>query len=84
MCVFSVCVCVLCVCVFSVCVCVLCVCADLEVYVLNTEADLQDVTFPHSYDSDSILHMSARALQQYSHNGNTHTHTHTHTQNTHT
>uniref|UniRef100_A0A665WES5 Adhesion G protein-coupled receptor L1a n=1 Tax=Echeneis naucrates TaxID=173247 RepID=A0A665WES5_ECHNA len=32
---------------------------DLEVYVLNTEADIQDLTFPHSYDSDSILQISA-------------------------
>ncbi|KAM7009271.1 adhesion G protein-coupled receptor L1-like isoform 1-T1 [Tautogolabrus adspersus] len=42
---------------------------DVEVYVLNTEADIQDLTFPHSYDSDSILHISALALQQYSNNG---------------
>uniref|UniRef100_A0A3B4ZKE3 Latrophilin-1-like n=1 Tax=Stegastes partitus TaxID=144197 RepID=A0A3B4ZKE3_9TELE len=42
---------------------------DLEVYVLNTEADIQDLTFPHSYDSDSILQISALALQQYSNNG---------------
>uniref|UniRef100_A0A668AST7 Adhesion G protein-coupled receptor L1a n=1 Tax=Myripristis murdjan TaxID=586833 RepID=A0A668AST7_9TELE len=42
---------------------------DLEVYVLNTEADIQDLTFPHSYDSDSILQISAMALQQYSNNG---------------
>ncbi|KAM9856523.1 adhesion G protein-coupled receptor L1-like [Aulostomus maculatus] len=42
---------------------------DLEVYVLNTEADIQDLTFPHSYDSDSILQISAVALQQYSSNG---------------
>uniref|UniRef100_A0A3B4BKJ8 Adhesion G protein-coupled receptor L1a n=1 Tax=Periophthalmus magnuspinnatus TaxID=409849 RepID=A0A3B4BKJ8_9GOBI len=41
----------------------------LEVYVLNTEADIQDMTFPHSYDSDSILQISALALQQYSNNG---------------
>lgn len=45
------------------------VCTDLEVYVLNTEADIQDLTFPHSYDSDSILQISALALQQYSNNG---------------
>lgn len=44
-------------------------CADLEVYVLNTEADIKDLTFPHSYDSDSILQISALALQQYSKNG---------------
>lgn len=46
---------------------------DLEVYVLNTEADMQDLTFPHSYDSDSILQISALALQQYSSNGLLHT-----------
>lgn len=46
-----------------------CFAADLEVYVLNTEADIQDLTFPHSYDSDSILQISAPALQQYSNNG---------------
>ena len=51
-----------------VCVCV-CVCEDLEVYVLNTEAEIQDLTFPHSYDSDSILQISALALQHYSNNG---------------
>lgn len=50
----------------SVCACVY---TDLEVYVLNTEADIQDLTFPHSYDSDSILQISALALQQYSSNG---------------
>ncbi|KAM6972556.1 adhesion G protein-coupled receptor L1-like [Aplochiton taeniatus] len=42
---------------------------DLEVYVLNTEADLTDLTFPHSYDSDSILQITATAMQQYSNNG---------------
>lgn len=46
--------------------------ADLEVYVLNTEADMQDLMFPHSYDSDSILQISALALQQYSSNGLSH------------
>lgn len=50
-----------------------CVCTDLEVYVLNTEADIQDLRFPHSYDSDSILQISALALQQYSNNGLCHT-----------
>lgn len=53
----------------SFCNSCVCVCADLEVYVLNTEADIQDLTFPHSYDSDSILQISALALQQYSNNG---------------
>lgn len=57
----------------------LCFCAwtDLEVYVLNTEAVIQDLTFPHSYDSDSILQISALALQQYSNNGQQHRHTRT-------
>lgn len=55
---------------FSVC---LLLSTDLEVYVLNTEADMQDLTFPHSYDSDSILQISALALQQYSSNGLVHT-----------
>lgn len=36
---------------------------------LNTEAEIQDLTFPHSYDSDSILQISSMALQQYSNNG---------------
>lgn len=54
------------------CVCLF-VSTDLEVYVLNTEADMQDLTFPHSYDSDSILQISALALQQYSSNGPSHT-----------
>lgn len=58
------------VCFFSVC---LLLSTDLEVYVLNTEADMQDLTFPHSYDSDSILQISALALQQYSSNGLLHT-----------
>lgn len=49
-----------------------CALTDLEVYVLNTEADIQDLTFPHSYDSDSILQISALALQQYSNNGQWH------------
>lgn len=69
------CVCLcLCVCVhgsersYTLFVCA-CVHTDLEVYVLNTEADIQDLTFPHSYDSDSILQISALALQQYSSNG---------------
>lgn len=52
-----------------------CMCTDLEVYVLNTEADIKDLTFPHSYDSDSILQISALALQQYSNNGQWHTYT---------
>uniref|UniRef100_A0A8C7ZCP6 Adhesion G protein-coupled receptor L1-like n=1 Tax=Oryzias sinensis TaxID=183150 RepID=A0A8C7ZCP6_9TELE len=42
---------------------------DLEVYVLNTEADIRDLVFPDSYYSDSILQISALALQQYSNNG---------------
>lgn len=36
-----------------------CVCTDLEMYVLNTKADMQDLTFPHSYNSNSILQIPA-------------------------
>ncbi|XP_042560812.1 adhesion G protein-coupled receptor L1-like [Clupea harengus] len=42
---------------------------DLEVYVLNTEADVQDLSFPHSYDSDSTIHLSSSTIKQYSRNG---------------
>ncbi|XP_030635626.1 adhesion G protein-coupled receptor L1 [Chanos chanos] len=42
---------------------------DLEVYVLNTEMDVQDLSFPHSYDSDSTIHLSAATIKQYSRNG---------------
>ncbi|XP_063060319.1 adhesion G protein-coupled receptor L1-like [Engraulis encrasicolus] len=42
---------------------------DLEVYVLNTEVDLQDLSFPDSYDSDSTIHLSSSTIKQYSRNG---------------
>ncbi len=51
------------------CVCV-CVCvSDLEVYVLNTEMELKDLSFPNSYDSDSTIYVSASTIKQYSRNG---------------
>ncbi|XP_048104925.1 adhesion G protein-coupled receptor L1-like [Alosa alosa] len=42
---------------------------DLEVYVLNPETDVQDLSFPHSYDSDSTIHLSSSTIKQYSRNG---------------
>lgn len=42
---------------------------DLEVYVLNTEMEVRDLHFPHSYDSDSTIHLSAATIKQYSRNG---------------
>ncbi|XP_061079086.1 adhesion G protein-coupled receptor L1 isoform X2 [Conger conger] len=42
---------------------------DLEVYVLNTEMDLQDLSFPQSYSSDSTIQLSASTVKQYSRNG---------------
>ncbi|XP_036409366.1 adhesion G protein-coupled receptor L1-like isoform X1 [Megalops cyprinoides] len=42
---------------------------DLEVYVLNTEMDLQDLSFPQSYPSDSSIQLSASTVKQYSRNG---------------
>ncbi|KTF83908.1 hypothetical protein cypCar_00027278, partial [Cyprinus carpio] len=42
---------------------------DLEVYVLNTEMELKDLSFPNSYDSDSTIHVSASTIKQYSRNG---------------
>ncbi|XP_062866466.1 adhesion G protein-coupled receptor L1-like isoform X2 [Trichomycterus rosablanca] len=42
---------------------------DLEVYVLNTEMEVRDLFFPHSYDSDSTIHLSAATIKQYSRNG---------------
>ncbi|KAL4659196.1 adhesion G protein-coupled receptor L1-like isoform X1 [Arapaima gigas] len=43
--------------------------SDLEVYVLNTEMDLQDLSFPQSYASDSTIQLSASTVKQYSRNG---------------
>lgn len=48
---------------FNVCV------SDLEVYVLNTEMELKDLSFPNSYDSDSTIHVSSSTIKQYSRNG---------------
>uniref|UniRef100_A0A673HQ13 Adhesion G protein-coupled receptor L1-like n=1 Tax=Sinocyclocheilus rhinocerous TaxID=307959 RepID=A0A673HQ13_9TELE len=42
---------------------------DLEVYVLNTEMELKDLSFPNSYDSDSTIYVSASTIKQYSRNG---------------
>ncbi|XP_059409060.1 adhesion G protein-coupled receptor L1-like isoform X3 [Carassius carassius] len=42
---------------------------DLEVYVLNTEMELKDLSFPNSYDSDSTIQVSASTIKQYSRNG---------------
>uniref|UniRef100_A0AAQ6IP52 Adhesion G protein-coupled receptor L1a n=1 Tax=Anabas testudineus TaxID=64144 RepID=A0AAQ6IP52_ANATE len=42
---------------------------DLEVHVLNTEMDLQDLSFPQNYASDSTIHLSASTIKQYSRNG---------------
>uniref|UniRef100_A0A671YRK3 Adhesion G protein-coupled receptor L1 n=1 Tax=Sparus aurata TaxID=8175 RepID=A0A671YRK3_SPAAU len=42
---------------------------DLEVHVLNTEMDLQDLSFPQNYASDSTIQLSASTIKQYSRNG---------------
>uniref|UniRef100_A0A8C9TVP6 Adhesion G protein-coupled receptor L1 n=1 Tax=Scleropages formosus TaxID=113540 RepID=A0A8C9TVP6_SCLFO len=42
---------------------------DLEVYVLNTEMELQDLSFPQSYTSESTIRLSASTIKQYSRNG---------------
>nr|XP_057906235.1 adhesion G protein-coupled receptor L1 isoform X1 [Doryrhamphus excisus] len=42
---------------------------DLEVHVLNTEMDLQDLSFPLNYGNDSTIHLSASTIKQYSRNG---------------
>uniref|UniRef100_A0A667XCR4 Adhesion G protein-coupled receptor L1 n=1 Tax=Myripristis murdjan TaxID=586833 RepID=A0A667XCR4_9TELE len=42
---------------------------DLEVHVLNTEMDLQDLSFPQNYASDSTIQLSASTVKQYSRNG---------------
>lgn len=43
--------------------------SDLEVHVLNTEMDLQDLSFPQNYASDSTIQLSASTIKQYSRNG---------------
>ncbi|XP_072299273.1 adhesion G protein-coupled receptor L1 isoform X5 [Eucyclogobius newberryi] len=42
---------------------------DLEVHVLNTEMELQDLSFPQNYASDSAIQLSASTIKQYSRNG---------------
>uniref|UniRef100_A0A3B3SVY6 Adhesion G protein-coupled receptor L1 n=1 Tax=Paramormyrops kingsleyae TaxID=1676925 RepID=A0A3B3SVY6_9TELE len=42
---------------------------ELEVYVLNTEMDFQDLSFPKSHASDSSIQLSASTIKQYSRNG---------------
>uniref|UniRef100_A0A3Q3WD45 Uncharacterized protein n=1 Tax=Mola mola TaxID=94237 RepID=A0A3Q3WD45_MOLML len=42
---------------------------DLDVHVLNTEMDLQDLSFPQNYASDSTIQLSASTIKQYSRNG---------------
>lgn len=43
--------------------------SDLEVHVVNTEMDLQDLSFPQNYASDSTIQLSASTIKQYSRNG---------------
>lgn len=45
------------------------VCLDLEVRVLNTETDSQDLFFPQNGPSDSSIQLSASTFKQYSRNG---------------
>ncbi|XP_077590256.1 adhesion G protein-coupled receptor L1-like isoform X4 [Stigmatopora nigra] len=42
---------------------------DLEVHVLSTEGDLQDLSFPTNHANDSAIHLSASTIKQYSRNG---------------
>lgn len=42
---------------------------DLEVYVLNADTEIGDLHFPHSYDSDSTIHLSEATIKQYNRNG---------------
>uniref|UniRef100_A0A3B5LTI8 Uncharacterized protein n=1 Tax=Xiphophorus couchianus TaxID=32473 RepID=A0A3B5LTI8_9TELE len=42
---------------------------NLEVHVVNTEMDLQDLSFPQNYASDSTIQLSASTIKQYSRNG---------------
>uniref|UniRef100_A0AAQ5ZN74 Adhesion G protein-coupled receptor L1a n=1 Tax=Amphiprion ocellaris TaxID=80972 RepID=A0AAQ5ZN74_AMPOC len=43
--------------------------SDLEVHVVNTEMELQDLSFPQDYASDSTIQLSASTIKQYSRNG---------------
>uniref|UniRef100_A0A8C5H2X2 Adhesion G protein-coupled receptor L1-like n=1 Tax=Gouania willdenowi TaxID=441366 RepID=A0A8C5H2X2_GOUWI len=42
---------------------------NLEVHVVNTEMDLQDLSFPQNYPSDSSIQLSASTIKHYSRNG---------------
>ncbi|XP_075894602.1 adhesion G protein-coupled receptor L1-like isoform X2 [Nelusetta ayraudi] len=42
---------------------------DLEVHLLNTEMDVQDLSFPQNSASDSTIQLSASTIKQYSRNG---------------
>uniref|UniRef100_H2UF73 Adhesion G protein-coupled receptor L1 n=1 Tax=Takifugu rubripes TaxID=31033 RepID=H2UF73_TAKRU len=42
---------------------------DLEVHVLNTELDQQDLSFPQNSSSESTIQLSASTIKQYSRNG---------------
>uniref|UniRef100_A0A672PCU4 Adhesion G protein-coupled receptor L1 n=1 Tax=Sinocyclocheilus grahami TaxID=75366 RepID=A0A672PCU4_SINGR len=46
-----------------------CVSSDLEVRVLNTETESQDLSFPQNGPSDSSIQLSASTFKQYSRNG---------------
>ncbi len=43
--------------------------SDLEVRVLNTETESQDLSFPQNGPSDSSIQLSASTFKQYSRNG---------------
>lgn len=43
--------------------------SDLEVHVLNTEMDQQDLSFPQNSSSESNIQLSASTIKQYSRNG---------------
>lgn len=47
---------------------------DLEVRVLNTETDSQDLSFPQNGPSDSSIKLSASTFKQYSRNGQSQQH----------
>lgn len=42
---------------------------DLEVHVLNTEMEKQDLSFPQNSSSESTIQLSASTIKQYSRNG---------------
>uniref|UniRef100_A0A669BQ54 Adhesion G protein-coupled receptor L1 n=1 Tax=Oreochromis niloticus TaxID=8128 RepID=A0A669BQ54_ORENI len=42
---------------------------NLQVHVVNTEMDMQDLSFPQNYASDSTIQLSASTIKQYSRNG---------------